>query len=234
MVHDIIGALPTPVMLVLVGLAVVTESALLIGLVLPGSTMLLALGLATRLGDVPLSAAIPVAVAAAITGGQLAYLRGRRPSTRRVVAGKRAGRAGKLRTTIERAEDLVSRHGALALATSQWISGLRTFTPRLAGRARVPYRVFGATQIPIAAVWAAAFVSLGHFAGLAAQQQVGTAATVAGIVLVGIALIVYAVRRHTTDKATGGREPAPQEPELAPVEPVPANQSAAPWMCFPW
>lgn len=231
MVHDIIGALPTPVMLVLVGLAVVTESALLIGLVLPGSTMLLALGLATRLGDVPLSAAIPVAVGAAILGGQLAYLRGRRPSARRVVAGKGIG---KLRTTLERAENLVSRHGVWAIATSQWISGLRTFAPRLAGRARLPYRVFGATQIPIAAVWAAAFVSLGHFAGLAAQQQIGTAATVAGIAAVGIALVVYAVRRRPTGKSAGKHQPAPHEPELAPVEPVPANQTAAPWMCFPW
>src|SRR5262245_4659969 len=120
------SVMPAPLVLIVVGLAVVTESALLFGLVLPGSTLLVTLGLATRLGEVPLEAAVPVAVAAAVLGGQLAYLRGRRTGGTRT--------SGRLHQTIERAESLIARHGAWSIAIAQWIAGLRTFAPRLAGR----------------------------------------------------------------------------------------------------
>lgn len=204
MVHDVMSVMPAPLVLVLIGLAVTAESALLFGLVLPGSTLLLTLGLVTRLGEVLLSAAIAVAIAAAVLGGQLAYLRGRHHT------GKTRP-AGRLHATIERAESMVARHGVWSIAIAQWIAGLRTFTPRLAGRARVPYRVFGLTQVTVATVWAASFVSLGHFAGLAMQQRIGTAATVAGVVVVVAGLVVYAVRRRTvrsTAPATAAMPPA--------------------------
>ncbi|NUU21071.1 MAG: DedA family protein [Streptomycetaceae bacterium] len=236
MIHDVMSVMPAPLVLIVVGLAVVTESALLFGLVLPGSTLLVTLGLATRLGEVPLAAAVPVAVAAAVLGGQLAYLRGRRNSGRTRISGR-------LHQTIERAEAMIARHGAWSIAIAQWIAGLRTFAPRLAGRAKVPYRVFGVTQIPIAAVWAAAFVSLGHFAGIALQQQIGTAATIAGIVAIATGLIWYAVRRRRSRPA-----PAPAEPSVRPpkparaaatataerLEPLPGSWPVGPWMCLPW
>lgn len=212
MVHDVMSVMPAPLILVLVGLAVAAESALLFGLVLPGSTLLVTLGLATRLGEVPLSAAMPVAIAAAVVGGQLAYLRGRHHTSR-------ARTSGRLHTTIERAEGMVARHGVWSIVIAQWIAGLRTFTPRLAGRAGVPYRTFGVTQISVAAVWAVAFVSLGHFAGIAVQQRIGTAATIAGVVVVAVGLVVYAVRRRTPRTApAAATAPGPQpEPPMAKV-----------------
>ncbi|WTW96313.1 VTT domain-containing protein [Streptomycetaceae bacterium NBC_01309] len=215
MVHDVMSVMPAPLVLVLIGLAVTAESALLFGLVLPGSTLLLTLGLVTRLGEVPLSAAIPVAIAAAVLGGQIAYLRGRHHTGK-----TRPG--GRLHATIERAESMVARHGVWSIAIAQWIAGLRTFTPRLAGRARVPYRVFGLTQVTVATVWAASFVSLGHFAGLAMQQRIGTAATVAGVVVVVAGLVVYAVRRRTVRAA-----PAPATAAAPPAASVSAAAAAA-------
>ncbi|MGW0660261.1 VTT domain-containing protein [Streptodolium elevatio] len=216
MVHDVMSVMPAPLVLVLVGLAVTAESALLFGLVLPGSTLLLTLGLVTRLGEVPLSAAIPVAIAAAVLGGQLAYLRGRHHTGKPRFAGP-------LQATIERAESMVARHGVWSIAIAQWIAGLRTFTPRLAGRARVPYRVFGLTQVVVAATWAASFVSLGHFAGLAMQQRIGTAATIAGIVVVVGGLVVYAVRRRTTRAAPS---PAAAAAATQPSGPAPVSAPA--------
>lgn len=228
MIHDVMSALPAPLIVTLVGLAVVTESALLFGLVLPGSTLLVALGLATRLGDVALSLALPVAVAAAILGGQLAYLRGRRHRTR-------GTSATRLHKTVARAENMVARHGVWSLFIAQWIAGLRTFAPRLAGRAGVPYRTFWLTQIPVAALWAVAFVSLGHFAGLAAQQRIGTAATIAGIVVVAVGLIVFAVRRRTAPAPTDAAVPAPAPAARhTRLEPLPGTWPIGPGMCFPW
>ncbi|WP_436771899.1 DedA family protein [Yinghuangia sp. YIM S09857] len=253
MVHDVMSVMPAPLVLLVVGLAVTAESALLFGLVLPGSTLLLTLGLVTRLGEVPLSAAMPVAIAAAVLGGQLAYLRGRHHAGR-------ARPAGRLHATIERAESMVARHGVWSIAIAQWIAGLRTFTPRLAGRARVPYRVFGMTQVVVAAIWASSFVSLGHFAGLAMQQRIGTAASIAGAAVVAAGLVVYAVRRRTARTtapataalAAAATPPAPN-PAASPttasptpstrtpstsasrrLEPLPGSWPVGPWMCLPW
>ncbi|UGQ15164.1 VTT domain-containing protein [Yinghuangia sp. ASG 101] len=222
MVHDIVSVLPPPLVLAVVGVAVVAESALLFGLVLPGSTLLVALGLTTRLGDVPLAAALPVAIAAAVVGGQIAYLRGRHH------AGTLT--SSRLANTVRRAEQMVVRHGVWSIAVAQWIAGLRTFTPRLAGRAELPYRTFWLTQIPVAAIWAAAFVSVGHFAGIAVQERIGTAATIAGVAVVAVALVVYAVRRR---KSRGAASDPPSEPAPAGEvsgPPLPGTWSAGPWL----
>ncbi|HSA48533.1 MAG TPA: DedA family protein [Yinghuangia sp.] len=218
MVHDIVSVLPAPLVLAVIGAAVVAESALLFGLLLPGSTLLVALGLTTRLGDVPLAAAFPVAIAAAVLGGQLAYLRGRHHDSTRTHTSSR------LHKTVLRAEQMVARHGVWSIAVAQWIAGLRTFAPRLAGRAEVPYRTFWLTQIPVAAIWAAAFVSVGHFAGLAVQQRIGTAASIAGAAVVVVGLVVYAgyaLRRRKSRTAAANPAPA------APADPRPVG----PWLC---
>lgn len=224
MVHDIVSVLPAPLVLAVVGVAVVAESALLFGLVLPGSTLLVALGLTTRLGDVPLAAALPVAIAAAVLGGQLAYLRGRHHTSARTRTSNR------LAKTVRRAEQMIVRHGVWSIAVAQWIAGLRTFAPRLAGRAELPYRTFWLTQIPVAAVWAAAFVSVGHFAGIAVQERIGTAATIAGVALVAVALLVYAVRRRKSRHAAPDPPAEPAPAGDGPAPPVPGTWSAGPWI----
>lgn len=236
MLHDMMTVMPAPLVLALVGLAVVTESALLLGLLLPGSTLLLTLGLTTKLGEVSLSAAIPVAVTAAVVGGQLAYLRGRRPVRR--------GPPGRLNRSVARAEAMVARHGVWSIVIAQWVAGLRTFAPRLAGRARVPYRVFALAQVAVSAVWAVAFVSLGHFTGLALQQRIGTVVALAGAAVLVLGFAGYALRhriRRTTAAqadaqavAAASTERTAAKPRTARIEPFPGTWPVGPWMCSPW
>src|SRR4051812_34612003 len=75
---ELLGQLSPPLVLIVGWLLIVAEAGLLIGVFLPGTSVLVALGYLSHLGVVPLGATIAVAAFAAITGTQLSFLMGRR------------------------------------------------------------------------------------------------------------------------------------------------------------
>ncbi len=129
-------------MLLLVPVLLITaEAALLLGVVLPGASTLLTLGVLAHAGLTHPVLAAAVAAVTAMTGTQLAYLRGRR-----------SGLPTPARLDPHRQRAL--RREPVALCLAQWLVGLRTLTPRLAGAAGLGYRDFTAASAPTAATWA--------------------------------------------------------------------------------
>ncbi|MBV8933272.1 MAG: DedA family protein, partial [Kutzneria sp.] len=131
MLAEFFGRLPGPLVLLVAGGFVVAEAGLVVGVVLPGASALLTLGLIAQSGPVPLPAALATGSVSALLGSQLAYVGGRlRPNalSSRWLSSPRAALA----------RNVLDRFGGCAVLLGQWVVGARTLTPRLAAVAGLP------------------------------------------------------------------------------------------------
>ena len=182
MLADLLAGLPGPLFVLAIGLLVTAEAALVIGVVLPGSSALLTLGVFADSGFVPLPVALAVGTAAALAGSNLSFAAGRyRPGglSSRWLANAKG----------QRARAVLSRFGGSAVLVGQWVVGARTLTPRFAAAAGLPYRRFLPWNLPSAATWGLVWVAVGYGAS-AAYQQWSWLAVVVAVVLVGGLLLV--------------------------------------------
>lgn len=176
-----------PVLAVVAGVLVV-ESGTLAGLLLPGTTVTVALGLWTHAVPGALVPAIAVAAVATVTGAHL---------------GLRRGRVRGVPAAVRRWPDGWAATAAL-LATGHWAAAARPVVPRMAGAAGVPYRLAGPVLVVSGAAWAATLVMLGRSIGPVVLTHAGWLPVAVVVVLVaGLAIRAggagrsprYAVRR---------------------------------------
>ena len=140
---------------------VFVESGLLVGFFLPGDTVLFAAGLLSAQPGSPLSvwALAAVVAVAAVAGDAVGYWSGRRFG--RPWVERRAGRAAR---HLPAAERFYARWGWSAVVVARFVPWVRTFTPILAGVARMPYPRFVTANAVGALLWAVGLVVLGHWA----------------------------------------------------------------------
>jgi membrane-associated protein len=179
---------------------VFVESGLLVGFLLPGDTVLFAAGLLSARPGSPLS--LPVLAVgtalAAVAGDAVGYWTGRRlgrPWVQR--------RAGRLVRHLPGAEAFYARWGWSAVVIARFIPWVRTFTPIVAGTARMPYPRFLAANVAGAVVWGSGLVLLGYVADTVPWVR-HLAYAVAGVAIAG-ALIGPAVDRLRRRRIDRGR-----------------------------
>jgi len=138
---------------------VFVESGLLIGFFLPGDTVLFAAGLlAAEPGSALRVDLLAIGVfAAAVAGDATGYWTGRRFGRPWLL--HRAGRAAR---QVPAAERLYARYGWSAVVIARFIPWVRTFTPVLAGVARMPYPRFLSANLVGAGIWGSGLVVLGY------------------------------------------------------------------------
>lgn len=144
----------------IVFVVIFVETGLLVGLVLPGDSLLFGAGLLAATGKVGVSV-VPLALtvlAAAVAGDTLGYL-----------LGHRLGRPYLIRSLPRRgsrfvggAERLYARHGWFAVLAARWFPGLRAIVPVLAGIGGMPRGWFLAANVLGALLWAVGLVVLGY------------------------------------------------------------------------
>jgi membrane-associated protein len=148
-----------PLFLLLVGLIVLTESGLLVGIFLPGDSLLFSSGLVVGINGHPnIGLLVLVAFAAAVAGDQVGYMIGtkagvsilRRPDSRFVK-----------RKHIRAGQEFFELHGARAVVLARFVPVVRTVTPVLAGVSGMRYRTFVVWNVLGAATWAALATLLG-------------------------------------------------------------------------
>ncbi len=161
MLHpDLAGLTAGAVYALVLGLVFV-ESGLLVGFFLPGDTVLFTAGLLAADPSHHLSLpllAIGVTVAA-VAGDAVGYLSGRRLG--RPWLQRRSARFG---SSLARAEVFYARWGWSAIVAARFVPWVRTFTPILAGVARMPYAAFASANLAGALVWGTGLVVLGYLA----------------------------------------------------------------------
>lgn len=142
------------------------ECAFIIGMFLPGDSLLLAAGVVLAQGGHEASAWTLglVAAAVAVVGNQVGYLIGRYTGTR--VLARREGRILN-RANLARAAAFFERWGFWAIVVARWIPWVRTLAPMIAGAARMDNRRYILANTVGAVCWVPTLLMLGYYgAGL--------------------------------------------------------------------
>ena len=184
-------------------LAALLEAVPVIGSLVPGSTIILALSALVPGGELKLWPVLAAAVAGAVLGDGTAYLIGYR-SKREILA---TWPLSNYPSVVQRSEEFFRRWGALAVFFARFVAPIRAFVPITAGALDMQPSRFYAVNIPAILLWAPAHVlpgvlavtALHDYAGLPHHQHVGKHlwmyAVVGGAILV--ALAIWAIhRRH--------------------------------------
>jgi membrane-associated protein len=175
------------------------ECASVLGLFLPGDSLLLAAGvlLAGQGGEPAAWALGGVATAFAVTGNQVGYLAGRYTGTRMLA--RKEGRVLN-RANLARATAFFARYGFWAIVVARWIPWVRTLAPMIAGAARMDNRRYITANAVGAVCWVPTLILLGyHGAGLLdALPWLRTAAAVLAVVgfVGGSAVGLYRFRQE--------------------------------------
>src|SRR5581483_3769968 len=150
---------------------------------IPSEVTLLAAGVGVHRGLFGFATAVGAAALGNLSGSLVAYGVGRvgRPSLDRA------------RRAIERCDAIFARHGDRAVFLGRLLPLVRSFVSVPAGRAAVPLPRFLALTLAGCAIWSAAFILLGEWAGDAWQTASGIAGRAS--LVVGLAACALLLRR---------------------------------------
>jgi membrane protein DedA with SNARE-associated domain len=155
----------------LVGLLAFGESLAIIGVLIPGTAILLSVGGLMGTGLVDPVTVVLWAFLGALAGNWASYVIGRK-------IGPRAYRAWPLnrdRRSVARARLFFRRYGFAAVFLSRFLGPMRAVVPLVAGVMEMNGRRFQAANLLSAAIWVPAIFAPGYFAAarLGADAQVG-------------------------------------------------------------
>lgn len=175
-------------------LIVFCETGLVVTPILPGDSLLFALGaLAARPDGVSLPILAALLIAAAILGDSVNYWIGS-------LLGPRIFRGEKLRFLnpkhLQRTHDFYERYGGKTIILARFVPIVRTFAPFVAGMGRMTYRRFMLYNVVGGVVWVTLFLVLGF--GFANVPIVKTNFTrvILGIIVVSILPMVVEIARE--------------------------------------
>ncbi|MDW6022537.1 VTT domain-containing protein [Mesorhizobium sp. BAC0120] len=186
-VTDYIGAHPHLAYAVVFLLAL-SESIPVIGVVVPGSAVILAVGALVPSGVVTLWPLLAASMAGAIVGDGLSFWIGHRYQ-RELLGLWPLDRYPEL---IARSEAFFSRHGDKSVFLARFTPGVRAFVPLLAGMLRMPAWRFYAANILSALVWAPSHILPGMLVGTSIGL-LGAAAKPLAIMAVLLIILLWAV-----------------------------------------
>ncbi len=187
---DQVGSWPAVLVLGVAAVVLGLESGVVAGVLLPGSTMLVALGLwSAASGTHP---ALPIVVAAAASAG--GALRGwSLGSARRGIPLPRGRLRARVEPAVRRAERWLTvqgpRRSRTVLAAGHWVAVTRTLTPRVAGGAGLPLRLVAPVVVVSGAAWATTVVLLARAFGEQVTTGAGWVPAVAFAVVVAWLLV---------------------------------------------
>lgn len=171
----------------LAGLAITLETSVLIGLVVPGDTVVIVA--ATAVGS-PLEAVVLgiTVVAGALVGESIGFWLGRflGPRIRYSRLGQRIGDHN-----WERSERYLRSRGGPAIFVSRFLPVLHSLVPLTVGMSGFRYRRFLAWTTPACMIWATLYISVASLAA-GTYREVASQVKYAGYLFVGI-IVVFLV-----------------------------------------
>ncbi len=153
---------PAVILLIVAGL-VFAECAFIVGLFLPGDSLLLTagIGLATGGHTAPTVWAVAlVAMLAAVIGNHIGYGIGARMGHH--VLAKKDGKYLNS-ANIRRVKRLMDRHGFLAVLVGRWIPWVRTLSPMVAGAVAMNKRTYTIASVIGSIAWAPCLLLVGFY-----------------------------------------------------------------------
>jgi membrane-associated protein len=141
---------------------VFAESGLLVGFFLPGDSLLFTAGFLASQGHFDIYILATLCFIAAITGDATGYWFGKKVGPR--LFQREDSRFFKKKYLV-RAEEFFERNGGKAIFLARFIPVVRTFTPIVAGAARMPYRQFAVWNLLGGLAWAVGITVAGYQLG---------------------------------------------------------------------
>jgi len=201
----------------LLGLIAFGESLPAVGLLVPGSTLILFAGFLALHGKGVIATVIAVSTAGAILGDLTSYFLGAR-------AGAPLLQSRALRRRLDllrKAELFFTAHGGKSVFFARFVGPVRGLVPFVAGCAQMRPLAFGAYTLISGILWGLAYPGLGYLAG-ASWRRVelwsGRFSLVVALLLVATVLFVWWRRRLRRKAARKGSESL-QRPEKSPNMP---------------
>ena len=148
----------------LFGLAAIifSETGLLVGVFLPGDSLLVTAGLLAARGYLNIYALAPVLTAAAIIGNSVGYSIGRATGPRIF---RRENSLFFNKKHAIRAHEFYEKYGRKTIVLAQFMPVIRTFAPVIAGVAGMQFKQFITFNIIGAFVWIWSMLGIGYFLG---------------------------------------------------------------------
>lgn len=143
---------------------VFTETGLLVGLFLPGDSLLITAGLIAATGALNIWWINVLLMVAAIVGDSVGYAIGARIGPRLFTREKSMLFNPK---HVDRTRRFYARYGAKTIVIARFVPIVRTFAPVLAGVGQMPYRRFLAYNVFGGIGWVAGMTWTGYFLGSA-------------------------------------------------------------------
>lgn len=169
------------------GVAITLETSILIGLVVPGDTVVIvaSTGIANAVEYIAL---ILVIVAGSLLGESVGFALGRYfgPKIRTSRLGQRLGEDHWVR-----AENYLDRRGGIAVFVSRFLPVFHSLVPLTVGMSTMSYRKFMAWTIPACVIWATAYASVG-WAAAESYRELADRLHYAGFIFAAI-FVVFAI-----------------------------------------
>lgn len=148
----------------LFGLAAIifSETGLLVGVFLPGDSLLVTAGLLSARGYLNVYTLVPVLTVAAICGNSVGYSIGRATGPR--IFNRENSLFFNKKHAI-RAHEFYEKHGRKTIVLAQFMPIIRTFAPVIAGVGGMKFRTFITFNIIGAVSWIWSMVAIGYFLG---------------------------------------------------------------------
>jgi membrane-associated protein len=148
--------------IVLIAIVIFAESALLLGLFLPGDTLLIAGGIFASEHRLPLYLLLISVAVATILGYEVGYYLGRRAGPRLF---KRQDGILFRADYMNKTEAFFARHGGRTLIIARFIAIVRTVIPLVAGMGRMNERKFFIYNVIGGITWSASLILISYWIG---------------------------------------------------------------------
>lgn len=177
----------------LAGVGMLLETSILVGLIVPGDTIVIVASTAVQ-NWVQYTALVLAVIAGSLAGESIGFALGRYfgPKIRGSRLGQRVGYE-----TWMRAENYLDRRGGIAVFVSRFLPVFHSLIPLTVGMSTMRYRKFLRWTLPACVIWAVAYASVGWAAAGTYREMSGrlhyAGYAFAGIIM-GFLLIVFVVR----------------------------------------
>ena len=167
----------------LLAFIVFAETGLLVGLFLPGDSLLFTVGVVCGAGDLDIFKICALLVIASIAGDQSGYFLGRR--TGPAIFSRPDSRIFK-QEYVTRTQAFYAKHGGKTLIYAKFAPIVRTFAPFMAGVGHMPYRRFVSFNIFGGLGWVLSMTLAGYYLGEVPIIRRNFEKVVLGIVVVSL------------------------------------------------
>lgn len=172
----------------LAGLAIMLETSLFVGLIMPGDTVVLVAS--TGVQDLPdFFWLLGLVLLGSMLGESFGFWIGRLFGER-IRASRLGQKIGEKNWRM--ADAFIESRGGLAVAISRFLPVLHSLVPVVSGATKMRYRVFIRWTLGACAVWASAYVGVGYLAK-SSYEQIGSTLKFGGLVFVLIILVFVTI-----------------------------------------